>query len=138
MSDTKPTGSPPEPGQAGTVLIVDDEASIRAALARFMHIAGFETIEAADGSEAIHLFADNSRRIVAVLLDLAMPTTNGRETLAMLRAYSPGLPIVIVTSYAPATELSPQPGEKGIGFVQKPFSSEELMAELNRVIAECA
>ena len=138
MSDTKLTGSSPAPREGGTVLIVDDEAPIRSALSRFMHRTGFETIEAADGSEAIHLFADNSRNIVAVLLDLAMPNTNGRETLAMLRACSPNLPVVIVTAFAPTADLVPQPGDRGIGFVQKPFSSEDLVAELKRVIAECA
>ena len=121
-----------------TILVVDDDESVRRAFVKLLHRAGFETLEAGDGSEAIHVFAEHSREITAVTLDLAMPTTNGLETLRMLSAYAPKLPIVIATAYAPPDDLTRKPGSRGVGFLQKPFMGDELTRELRRVIAEAA
>lgn len=121
-----------------TILVIDDDAAVRAALVRMLTSAGYRTIEARDGSEAIHLFAGRSREITAVTLDLVMPTTDGRETLAMLSAYAPNLPIVIATAYELNDLLGRVPGTRGVGYLQKPFTTAQLTAELRRVIAECA
>ena len=119
-----------------TILVVDDDEAVRRALVRLLRRAGFETLEARDGSEAIHIFADRAREITAVTLDLAMPTTNGLETLTMLSAYAPKLPIVIATAYGPPDIVERKPHKPGLGFVQKPFPAEALTRELRRVIDE--
>lgn len=120
-----------------TILVVDDDDAVRHALVRLLKNAGFATLEARDGSEAIHLFAAHSGKITAVTLDLAMPTTNGAETLAMLRAYAPQLPIIVASAYPEPHDLpGRQPGDRGVGYLQKPFSAVELTTELERVIAE--
>jgi two-component system cell cycle sensor histidine kinase/response regulator CckA len=122
-----------------TILVVDDDESVRRAFVKLLHRAGFETLEAGDGSEAIHVFAEHSAEITAVTLDLAMPTTNGLETLRMLSAYAPKLPIVIATAYPPPDNISGRrPGSRGVGFLQKPFMADDLTRELRRVIAEAA
>jgi CheY-like chemotaxis protein len=122
-----------------TILVVDDDVTVRRAFVMMLNRAGFETLEAGDGSEAIHIFAEHSGTITAVTLDLAMPTTNGLETLRMLSAYAPNLPIVIATAYLPPEVLEGRkPGSRGVGFLQKPFSGDELTKELRRVIAETA
>ena len=64
------------------ILVVDDEESFRTAVVRQLQSAGFSTIEARDGSEAIKKFAERREEITAVLLDLVMPNTSGGETLA--------------------------------------------------------
>lgn len=130
--DSAPPDTPRE-----VILVIDDEAPVRRVLVRALQHAGFDTIEAKDGSEAIHLFAEQARRISAVTLDLVMPTTNGRETLAMLSAYAPTLPIVVVTALPqPADLLGRVPGTKGVGYVHKPFTFDGLANEVRRVIAE--
>jgi len=131
-----PPGSPASPNE--TILIIDDDPRVRATLVHMLTSAGYRTLEARDGSEAIHLFADRSREITAVTLDLVMPTTDGKETLAMLSAYAPNLPIVIATAYGPKELTGRVPGTRGVGYLQKPFTTAELTAELRRVIAECA
>ncbi len=120
-----------------TILVVDDDDAVRKALVRLLKNAGFATLEARDGSEAIHLFAEHAGTITAVTLDLAMPTTNGAETLTMLRAYAPQLPIIVASAYPEPHDLpGRQRGERGVGYLQKPFSAIELTTELERVIAE--
>lgn len=119
-----------------TILVVDDDERVRGALVKLLRRSGFETLEARDGSEAIHVFGDHAREITAVTLDLAMPTTNGLETLTMLSAYAPKLPIVIATAYGPPDVVERTPRKPGLGFIQKPFPPEALTRELRRVIDE--
>ena len=120
-----------------TILVIDDDDAVRRGLLRLLTSAGFETLEARDGSEAIHIFAERSGSITAVTLDLEMPTTNGRDTLAMLSAYALDLPIIIATAYPKPDDLiGRQLGERGVGYLQKPFTVIELTAELRRVIDE--
>jgi CheY-like chemotaxis protein len=119
------------------ILVVDDDDAVRRSMVRLLTHAGFGTLEARDGSEAIHMFAGHAGEITAVTLDLAMPTTNGAETLTMLRAYAPQLPVIVASAYPEPHDLpGRQPGDRGVGYLQKPFTAIELTTELERVIAE--
>ena len=118
------------------ILVVDDEESFRTVVVRQLQSAGFSTIEARDGSEAIKKFAERREEITAVLLDLVMPNTSGGETLAMLRYYDSTLPIVVTSGYSEIDALRLRETERGVGFVGKPFTATELTNELRRVISE--
>jgi CheY-like chemotaxis protein len=124
------------PGRADAILVVDDEESFRATVVRQLSNAGYRTIEATDGSEAIKQFAEHQDEIIAVLLDLVMPNTSGGETLAMLRYYDPALPIVVTSGYSERDALSLRQTEHGVGFLGKPFTATELTTEMRRVISE--
>ena len=119
-----------------SILVVDDEESFRAVVVRQLSSAGYETIEARDGSEAIKRFAERRDQITAVLLDLVMPVTSGGETLQILRYYSPELPVVVTSGYSELDALSLKETERGVGFLRKPFTASQLTTELRRVIAE--
>jgi two-component system cell cycle sensor histidine kinase/response regulator CckA len=118
------------------ILVVDDEESFRAAVVRQLQNAGFSTIEARDGSDAIKKFAERREEITAVLLDLVMPNTSGGETLAILRYYDSTLPVVVTSGYSEIDALRLRETERGVGFVGKPFTATELTNELHRVIRE--
>ena len=82
---------------------------------RQLQNAGYSTIEARDGSDAIKRFAERRDEISAVLLDLVMPNTSGGETLTMLRYYVPDLPVVITSEAIPnsdALSLSRAPSSR--------------------------
>jgi two-component system, cell cycle sensor histidine kinase and response regulator CckA len=135
---SSPPDSPPDSSQrprVGTILVVDDEEGFRATVVRQLNDAGFDAIEARDGAEAIRIFAARSAGISAVLLDLVMPNTSGGETLVMLRAQSPALPVVITSGYSTEDALSLKETERGVGFLRKPFTAAELTKELHRVMA---
>jgi two-component system cell cycle sensor histidine kinase/response regulator CckA len=125
---------PPKRSRAGTILVVDDDETFRATVVRQLDNAGFDAIEARDGVEAIRIFADRGKEISAVLLDLVMPVTSGGETLVMLRAYAPALPIVITSGYSADDARSLKETERGVGFLQKPFTEVQLTRELHRVM----
>lgn len=118
------------------ILVVDDEESFRTLVVRQLRNAGYDTIEARDGSEAIKKFAERREEITAVLLDLVMPNTSGGETLAILRYYEPTLPVVVTSGYSELDAHSLRETERGVGFLGKPFTATELTTELRRVISE--
>jgi len=122
--------------RAETILVVDDEESFRQGVVRQLRAAGFHAIEARDGAEAIRIYAERSKEISAVLLDLVMPNTSGSETLAMLRYYAPALPIVVISGYSAPAAQSLKESERGVGFLGKPFTASQLITELRRVIGE--
>jgi DNA-binding NtrC family response regulator len=121
---------------AETILVVDDEAVFRSLVVRQLNGAGYNTMEAADGIEAISIFAERSRDISAVLLDLVMPNSSGSDTLAMLRYYSPALPVVITSGYSANEARLIRQTERDVGFLEKPFSKDQLTAELSRVLGK--
>lgn len=119
-----------------SILVVDDEEAFRTGVVRQLNEAGYQTIEARDGSEAVKRFAERREEITAVLLDLVMPNTSGGETLQILRYYEPTLPIVVTSGYSELDAASLRGTERGVGFLGKPFTASELTTELRRVIRE--
>jgi CheY-like chemotaxis protein len=109
------------------VLIVDDELDIRETIAELLRLEGHETFEATDGEQA--LVRCRQLRPDLVLLDLMMPGMNGWDfRKAQLRDPSiAAIPVVVVSAVARSRDL---PAD---GFLQKPFSLDDLLALVRRV-----
>ena len=117
-----------------TVLVIDDNAKVRDVIARQLRTAGYETLEASDGSMAIHLFGEHAGEIVAATLDLEMPETDGREVLAMLSEFAPSLPILVVTGSDITTLLERRPARRGLAYLTKPFENVLLLDAMQSLI----
>jgi len=94
-----PTRAPTPAEAAGglVVLVVDDEATIRAYVARALTLAGFEVAVAADGREALRLVVEDRVRPAVVVTDIEMPGMTGIELAARLLALRPAIRIVMMT-----------------------------------------
>ncbi len=116
---------------AKRILVVDDEASILELIRVNLEDAGFEVVEAADGSEALDAF--RGRRFDLVVLDLMLPGLDGFEVCRRLRKES-DVPIIILT--AKAEEFDRVLGlELGADdYVVKPFSPRELVARVKAIL----
>ena len=79
----------------GTVLVVDDHASARRALANELEDAGFEVVEAADGAEAWAIFRRGAPDVV--ITDLVMPRSDGLDLLSRIRSQS-DVPVILFTA----------------------------------------
>src|ERR687893_1804469 len=112
---------------ARTILVVDDEPTLRETLVDALEGEGFRVVAAADGREALTAF--RSERPDLVLLDLMLPELSGIEVCRIIRAES-GVPIVMLT--AKDSELDKVVGlELGADdYVTKPFSLRELLARV--------
>jgi DNA-binding response OmpR family regulator len=112
---------------ARTILVVDDETTLRETLAEALEGEGYRVVTAADGREALEQF--RSARPDMVLLDLMLPELSGVEVCRIIRAES-GIPIVMLT--AKDSEVDKVVGlELGADdYVTKPFSLRELTARI--------
>lgn len=81
------------------VLIVDDQGHVRDLLRIVLEREGCRVWQAADGFEAVELYATYQEEIACVLLDVCMPGRDGPETLAVLRELEPALPCAFISGY---------------------------------------
>jgi len=123
-----PAGRPPS--LRGTVLVVDDEASVRLVAIKALRATGLEVIEAGDGQEALQTYRERAADINLALLDLTMPGLSGEETLRQLRALAPTVPVVIMSGYSEG-EIMARCANLGVsGYLAKPFEVSDLVTRL--------
>jgi DNA-binding response OmpR family regulator len=110
------------------VLVVDDEADIRELVRELLARAGYDVVEAADGSEALKVFY--SQQPDFVILDVQMPVLDGWETLTRIREVS-DVPVLMLT--ARAEELDRVRGLRAGAddYLTKPFGRQELLARVS-------
>ena len=108
----------------GTVLIAEDERALRRLSATVLRQAGYQTIEASDGQQALDLFTVHAQSIVMVVTDVVMPRMGGIELAKRLRQMQPGVPLLFVTGYVEQSETL---REQGTPVLLKPFSSDALL-----------
>ena len=115
-----------------TVLIVDDEQSIREALAKALRAVGYETLVASDGNEAIAIFQQQQPALI--LLDLNMPVKNGWDTFEAITTLHPLTPVIIITGRPGQVEMA---AAARVGsLMEKPLDVSLLMETVHRLINE--
>ncbi len=131
-----PRESAEEPfaGDGVTILVVDDDDSVRDIAQAILSSSGFTTIGAASGDEALQRVADTPDAFGAVLLDLTMPGMSGEDTARELGRRWPQLPIVLSSGYS-ANELDRKNPLRGTRFIQKPYRAKDLVSVLCEVVA---
>ena len=117
-----------------TILVVDDEETVRMAVRRILQKSGYRVVVAATGVEALeHLGADGSQ-VALVLTDMVMPEMGGRELVERVTSGYPGIRVLCMSGYTddPTLRLGQLAGEHG--FIAKPFTVAELTAAIRRVL----
>jgi CheY-like chemotaxis protein len=111
---------------AGTILLADDEASVRAVTARMLERLGFDVVTANDGREAVEVYRASTGNIDLVILDLTMPNVDGIEAFAQLRAFDPGVRVVLASGYSQSDVNARVADSRLEGTLQKPYSLAKL------------
>ncbi len=119
----KRASSPPLPRM--TVLVVDDEAAVRASTIRLLQRQGLDAIGAANGAEALQLFDQHANAISLVILDMGMPVMGGAECFAELRKRSE-VPVLIATGFAIDADAQAMIAQ-GASLIEKPYASKDLL-----------
>jgi two-component system cell cycle sensor histidine kinase/response regulator CckA len=120
----------------GTILVVDDEQSVREVGRRMLEGLGFSVIWAADGEGAVAAYRRARESIRAVLLDMTMPVMNGEETFIALERINPEVKVVLCSGYTQEDAMERFAGRGLAGFLQKPFVARDLVSLLRRVLGE--
>ena len=116
------------------ILIVDDDAELRAKLSEILKEAGYLTDEAASGKEALKRAGSDEFDIA--LLDLMMPKMSGMDVLGEIRKVRPKTKIIMITAFA-TVENAVDAVKKGASdYISKPFRINDLLATVRRVIEE--
>jgi len=111
---------------AGTVLIVDDEETIREVASAMLEDMGFTTLTAADGMEGVEVYQQHQEDIGFVLLDMTMPKMNGEACFQQLRQINSDVCVILSSGYNEQEATSFFAGKGLAGFIQKPYTPQQL------------
>jgi two-component system cell cycle sensor histidine kinase/response regulator CckA len=120
-------------GGTETILVAEDEASVRRVLAELLRERGYVVIEAASGEEALALFAEHAEIDLAIL-DVVMPGIGGIAAYQSLRAARPTLPIVLSSGYSGELASDDFAADFHAEFVPKPYSPDALLARIRAAL----
>lgn len=126
---------PIEPGSGrGTILLVDDEASVRRPLRQALGLCGYTVIEARDGLEALRLHGNPENRCDLVVLDVKMPGMSGWDVLGELKRRDPKLPVILTSGYNKEDSTPPINAATPDGYIPKPYDLAELTGQVRRLL----
>ncbi len=117
-----------------TVLVVDDEESVRFMAQRSLEKVGFKVLLAKDGMHALEIYSENPDAVDVVLLDLIMPRMDGEETLEALREKQPDLPVLMTTGYSQDHVKRLFGDMPQVSFIDKPFKPQSLVNAIRALL----
>lgn len=116
-----------------TVLVVDDDETVRAVTRRILERAGVTVLTAEDGPEGLRLYRETPS-IDVVLLDMVMPRMDGEQVLRELLALNPGARVVFMSGYTEQDAAQRFEGTGSPGFIQKPYRPADLLAKIEETL----
>jgi CheY-like chemotaxis protein len=125
-------------GNGQLVLVVDDEAAIRAISRRTLEAYGYRVVLASNGHEALARFQEKRGEIALVITDMLMPSMDGNATMRALRQIDPSIPIIVVSGLSLSADgpAKPAPGEGATRHLAKPYSADELLVAVRSLVRE--
>jgi CheY-like chemotaxis protein len=117
---------------SGTVLLVDDEETIRSLGSEMLSELGFNVVTAEDGRQALKIFGQQND-ISLVLLDLTMPHLDGEQTFRELRRLRPDIKVIMSSGYNEQEVTRKFVGKGLAGFIQKPYKLSDLRDVVSRL-----
>jgi PAS domain S-box-containing protein len=117
-----------------TILLVEDEPSVRALARQILETCGYEVIEASDGTDALKRFCNECPKIDLVVTDLVMPGIGGRELSELIRERFPQMKVLFTSGYTDDAVLRHGIVGEGQNFLQKPFTFDALARKVRGVL----
>lgn len=119
-----------------TILVVDDDASLRDLAEKTLEMFGYTVITAVDGRDALDRFKQNSGSIDLVILDIIMPEMNGKEAFDEMKTINPDLKAIFISGYT--SDIIRKRGlmDQGLEFVAKPLNLKQLLIKVRDVLGE--
>jgi DNA-binding NtrC family response regulator len=115
------------------ILVVDDDAEMRALLLDVLRADGYEVAEAKDGAEAV--LAVRNRDFDVILMDKNMPGPSGLDLLPGFRRLCPGSRIIMITAFGDVSSYVEAVEKGAVEYLFKPFRMEEMKAAIRKALA---
>ena len=120
-----------------TILLVEDDASVRNFAARVLREAGYTVVEASNGLEALQLAAERQESPIHLLVaDVVMPHMGGEELAQHLKAAHPGLRAIFISGYTAQATVRSEAPDEAVEFLQKPFTATTLTYKVDQVLSD--
>ncbi len=117
-------------GNGRTILVVDDDPTVREIATEILQEFGFAVMDAQDGLAAIESLRRHGSQIDGVLLDMTMPNLDGVQTLHALRRLQQDVRVVLTSGYSEQEASQRMTDARPRGFIQKPYTPDQLVAKL--------
>jgi PAS domain S-box-containing protein len=117
-----------------TLLLVEDEAAVRASVRRLLEWHGYTVLEARNGADALRVYETAGGGIDLVLTDVVMPEMGGYELVEQLRTQRPDLKVIFMSGYSERAFAGDGAFSAGTGYLEKPFTVETLMRRVREVL----
>ena len=139
-SQTQQHARAPQPRTAArpgteTILLVEDEPSVRVLARGVLQRNGFRVLEAANGEEAVRVSEEYAGSIELLLTDVVMPKLGGRQVAERLKHARPGLRVLFMSGYSDDATLH-RGGTQGVAFLAKPFLPSDLISAVCTMLDE--
>jgi PAS domain S-box-containing protein len=121
-------------GGSETILLVEDEESVRQLVRETLQSRGYRVLEAANGNAALTLAAAHAETIHLVVTDVVMPGISGHELAQKISATRPGMKILYLSGYAEDAFTTPFAADAQKAFLQKPFTLQALSRKVREVL----
>jgi CheY-like chemotaxis protein len=135
QADGEPAASTPAPVKvlsgSETILLAEDEPSVRGFARETLERHGYTVLEASNGREALELARKHTGPIHLVVADVIMPEMGGAELADQFGAEHPGVPVLFMSGY---TNQVGRVEGMGAGYLQKPFTSANLLIQVRAVL----
>ncbi|MBK8256172.1 MAG: PAS domain S-box protein [Polyangiaceae bacterium] len=131
-----PDAGPPSipRGRGEVVLIVDDEEAVRTAATRALERYGYRTLTAANGAEAVSVYAQHRSDVAVVLTDMTMPVMDGSATIAALKVMDPSVKIIASSGLDAHGNVAKAAASGTVDFVAKPYTAETLITAIRKAL----
>jgi sensor domain CHASE-containing protein/signal transduction histidine kinase/ActR/RegA family two-component response regulator len=124
------------PGQGGTLLLAEDEEAVREVTRRSLELLGYTVHAAANGEEALVMFADDPQRFDLLVLDAVMPRMSGPQAYEAMHALRPEVPVLFITAYGAQMQSLGFAQRVGFRVMSKPFTLDELEQTVRSALDE--
>jgi nitrogen-specific signal transduction histidine kinase/CheY-like chemotaxis protein len=123
-------------GSGERILLVEDDAAVRALAKRILTSHGYEVIDAEDGASGLRACCEQDRPVDLLLTDVVMPQLSGTQLAEQVRAITPGTRALYMSGYASGVVSMEGGIDEGVALLEKPFSADSLLRKVRTVLDE--
>ncbi len=124
--------------RGATVLVVDDEPTLRSVIRRSLVREGFSVLMAEDGAHALELARSHAGPIALLISDVVMPGVSGPELARRLRVDRPRLGVLLISGYTFEESMPVTEGARSTAYLSKPFDTRTLSAKVHALLQACS
>jgi two-component system, cell cycle sensor histidine kinase and response regulator CckA len=127
-------GTLPQRGGEETILVAEDDATVRQIIVYILTQYGYTVLEAEDGAQAVQVFTEHAQEVDLLLFDVIMPNKNGKDAYMQIQNIKPGVPVIFSSGYTADIILQQGILEEGFEMLLKPVSMTALLQKVREVL----